>query len=121
MKTMSDKAYSNFEEFIISITRNLQKRNSLNIEWVAALAANLGLDVLQKDAYIFLAEFIGSGENWSDELYLYSKSKKMNKYLNIIEDAESDFREIYSIMEENGSLSVENVAYLKLDLYQIIK
>jgi hypothetical protein len=118
---MAENTYSNFEEFIISITRDLQKRNSLSIEWVAALAANLGIDVLQKEAYIFLAEFSGGGTNWSDELYLYSTSKKMTKYLDIIENAESDFKEIYSVMAENGRLAFEDVAYLKMDLYQMIK
>jgi hypothetical protein len=118
---MAENTYSNFEEFIISITKELQKRNSLSIEWIAALAANLGLDIIQKKEYYFLKDFIDGGTNWSDKLYLYSTSKKMNNYLNIIEDAESDFKEIYSIMKENGSLSVENVAFLKIDLYQIIK
>ena len=48
---MAENTYSNFEEFIISITKELQKRNSLSIEWIAALAANLGLDIIQKKEY----------------------------------------------------------------------
>ena len=120
-RRMADKSYSNFEEFILSITQYLEEQSLLSAEWVAALAATLGMDVIKGSKYKFLKQFLGGGKNWADQLFHYSTSEKMEGYLDIVENTKSEFDEIFSVMATGGILKVGDVAYMKMDLYELIR
>lgn len=117
---MTDSGYKTFNDFIVSVTRDLKARGILTSEWMAALAVSMGMDVIQGKEFQFAISTLWGGNAWMDELYMLTSSAQCQKLVELIRNLEMEFDEIHSVLAEDGNLGEENVAYLKSEVFDYI-